>query len=204
MTYTQAIREARERYKEAMDDAAADALLIVEQYGKPLQTVCKDIAGEGWAAVRQQALRIRETAGESPADRIRRREADNARKDRSRAKAVLKDPEQAAKVIASLPAQAVDELYHEARLARMGEDRTPAARKAAKAVAHQAVAPLKRSVARTHEALCIQALEEATADLQELIDEDGLTTAGVNRIEAAYNEFANLLMEAKFAREVEA
>lgn len=203
-TYTQAIAKAKARYKEAMDESAWDALAIVEQYGRPLQAVCKDIAGDGWNALRQRSAKLAKTAGETAEARARARAKETERIARQHAKAALKDPDQAAKVIASLPPQALEEVYHEARLTRAGVDTSPANRKAAKAKAHAAVAPLKQAIAKTSVALCIAALVEATDDLREAIDEDALTGASYRKVEKAYNTFSEVFMEAKFRMEVDA
>ena len=124
-TYAQAIAKAKARYKEAMDDAAADALVIAEKYGKPLAAICNQIAGDEGQALRFRAARLAKRAGQSAEAMTRAREAENRRKALAHAKVVLKDPEQAAKVIAALPPQALDDVYHEARLARAGASELP-------------------------------------------------------------------------------
>ena len=102
-TYAQAIKAARERYKEAMDGAAADALVIVEQHGKPMTTVCKDIAGDEWNALRRRAHRLETTAGQTPDERARRRAKERARIQRVEAKSALSDPDQRAALLKTLP-----------------------------------------------------------------------------------------------------
>lgn len=195
-SYAQAIAKAKVRYKEAMDESAWDALAIAQEYDRPLVTVCKEIAGDGWSALAAASRRRGKTAGQT-ADQLRRaREKAAQESARRHAKVVLKDPEQAAKVIASLPPQALDEVYHEARLARAGEDRTPANRQAAKAAAHQAVAPMRRAIATTHAALCAEALVEATDDLREAMEEDALTSTQLTKIERVHSQFVDVLAEA--------
>ncbi len=201
-TYTQAVAKAKARYKEAMEESAWDALAIVETHGRPLQTVCKDIAGDGWQALRAAARRKEKAAGQTAEERGRARDKEWKRVRESHARAALKDPEQAAKVIASLPPAALEEVYHEARLARAGEDRTPPARKAAKAASAKATEPMKRAVAATDAALGIQALDEAFEDLGRAIAQDSMTAAQVRRADSRVNDIANLLMEAKFKTEV--
>jgi hypothetical protein len=198
VTYREAIQEGRRLYADAMDKAANYALFMVEEFGRPLATVCKEIADEGWNALRQRAQRLEKSAGQTPDERARAMRQENARVRMSHAKSTLKDPDEAARVVASLPSEALETLYHEARLARAGEDRSPAARKAAAAHAQEAVAPMKRAVARTAAALAIQALDEVLDDLRQAIDEEALTSRDVERIEKRLNEIANLLMEAKF------
>lgn len=60
-TYEEAIKGARERYELAMGDAAADALVIAEQFGKPLSAVCKAIDAENWNALRNRADRMKKS-----------------------------------------------------------------------------------------------------------------------------------------------
>lgn len=110
-TYAQAIKAARERYKEAMDEAAWDALRIVDDHGRPLQTVCKDIADDGWNALRSRAQRLAKTAGQTADERARARSRETQRKAVGHAKAVLKDPGQAEKVIASLTPNQREAVY---------------------------------------------------------------------------------------------
>ncbi len=202
-SYAQAIAKAKARYKEAMDDAAADVVYICRTFNKARQAVCKEIAGDGWNALDVRTRRFEKTAGRTAEEARRRRETERARVQRAEAKSALKDPDQAAKVIASLPPQVLEEVYHEARLSRAGVDTSPANRKAAKAKAHAAVAPLKQAVAKTSVALCVAALNEATDDLREALDEDALTGASYRKVEKAYNDFSEVLMEAKFKMEVD-
>lgn len=202
MTYREAIAEGRRLYAEAMDKAANYALFVSEEFGRPLQTVCKEIADEGWNALRQRSAKLKETAGQTPDERARRTRQERQRIQRAEAKAALKDSEQVAKVIASLPDEALDNLYHETRLARAGEDRSPAARKAAHARAHEAIAPMKRAVAQTQEALVVQALDEAIEGLLELIRDEALTARGFERIDTRISRLTELLIEAQSLVEV--
>jgi len=198
-SYAQAITEARKRYKEHMEESAADAVFIASEHDRPLQTVCKGIAGDDWNALRVRAQRLGKAAGQTAEERARRMQMERARRQRSEAKSALLNPEQVAKVISSLPSAALDDVYHEARLARAGETRTPAARKAAHAAASTAIAPMKRALDRTQQGLVLQALEEARDDLRRLLDDGGaLTSEGIKRGQELANEIANLLMEAEF------
>ena len=198
MTYREAIAEGRRLYAEAMDRAANYALFVSEEYGRPLRTVCREIGGDGSNALRNRAQKLAKTAGETPDQRALRTRRERAAVQRSEAKAALKDPEQAAKVMASLPPEALENAYHEARMARAGVDRSPANRKAAEAATARFVQPIKRAIATTSAALGIQALEEALADLQEAHEQHALTPRLIERAERLTNEIANLLMEAKF------
>lgn len=199
-SYAQAIAKARARYKEAMDEAAADVVYICRTFDRPRKTVCRDIAGdEGYNALDHRARAFEKSAGQT-ADESRRAAQRRTQEREVRAtKKVLKDPDQAAKVFGSLSPQVLDDVYHEARLARANEDRTPAARKAAQAKATAAVAPMKRAVATTNAALGIQALREARDDIKNAIKEDAMTSAQIKTADGLCNEIANLLMEAKFA-----
>jgi hypothetical protein len=197
-SYAQAIKAARERYKEAMDEAAWDALRIVDDYGRQLQTVCKDIADDGWNALRSRAQRLAKAAGQTAAERARAAQRETAKREQRAAKAVLKDPTQAAKVIASLPPQALEEVYHEARLARADVDTSPANRQAAKAAAHEAIAPMKRALSTTKAALGIQALREAREDITDAVESHSMTAHQVQTADRIVNDIANVLMEAKF------
>lgn len=200
-SYRQAIAEGKRLYAEAMDKAANYALYISEQYDRRLQTVCKEIAEDGWNALRNRAQRLEKTAGQTPDERARATLRDTQRKAESHAKAVLKDPEQAAKVIASLSPTALDNVYHEAKLIRAGEDRSPAARKAAEAGAHNALAPIRRAVATMDTALCVQALDEAADHLRGAMAEDTLTSSRFDKIDKAFNRVAELIAEARFSVE---
>lgn len=97
-TYRQAIAEAKARYAEHQKETAVDALFIAEEYSKPLATVCKEIAGDEWSALEARSRRMRKAVGAQPEDlrRARKEASDGARI--RHAKAVLKDPEQAAEV----------------------------------------------------------------------------------------------------------
>ncbi len=101
-SYAQAIAKAKARYKEAMDESAWDALAIVEEHGRPLATVCKGIAGEDWNKLRHRAAKLANSAGQTADERARAREAEWKRVRESHARAAMKDPEVAAKVIGSL------------------------------------------------------------------------------------------------------
>lgn len=114
-TYEQAIEEGRRLYNEAMDKAAAFALFITDEYGRPLQTVCKEIAGEdGWQALRSRAQRVAKSQVSAGSDALG---AAPWTQDPSRvrsARNVLRDPEAVRQVIASLPEDAVRNVAVEA------------------------------------------------------------------------------------------
>lgn len=198
MTYREAIAEGKRLYAEAMDKAANYALYVSEEFGRPLKTVCREIAPDGWNALDHRARKMVKTAGETPDQRRVRTLNERRKVQRSEAKAALKDPEQAVKVIAALPSEALETVYHEARLARAGEDRTPAHRQAAKAAASNAVAPIKRAVATMTMDLAIQAQREAAEDLREALAEDAITEAAFAKFEKAHAETAEVMAEVRF------
>ena len=117
MTYLQAIKAARERYAEAMEAAAWDVLAIVEEHGRPLQTVCKDVAGEGWNALRNRAQKLAKTAGRTAEERARAARRESEKAALRHAKQVLRDPEMRARLLsAPETASAVEhELAEQAR-----------------------------------------------------------------------------------------
>jgi hypothetical protein len=200
MTYRAAIAEGRRLYAEAMDKAANYVLFVVEEYGKPRATVCKEIAGEGWNALDHRARALEKTAGQTPDERRAATLRKTQQAAQAHAKAALKDPEQAAKVIASLPTEALETVYHEARVARVGEDRSEPARKAAAARAREAVEPMRRAVSRTQEALVIQALDEAIDGLRDLIADGALTSRGFERIDKRISTLTGLLIDVQASR----
>jgi hypothetical protein len=110
MTYREAIAEGRRLYAEAMDKAANYALFVSEEFDRPLATVCKEMADEGWHALEMRARRMRERAGQTADERSRAQRKETERIRAVHAKQALKDPEQAAKVLASLPDEALVEL----------------------------------------------------------------------------------------------
>jgi hypothetical protein len=116
MSYRDDVRTARDRFEGAVEDAAAEALRLAEEYGKPLQTVCKDIAGnEAWRALEAKARRLKR----SPESRTRDGHQANIRVVRAMAKA---DPEAVAREIAKVNPQALIEAATEAQ----GRTRTSA------------------------------------------------------------------------------
>lgn len=95
MSYRDDVRAARDQFEGAVVDAAAEALRIAEEYGKPLSAVCKDIAGPAWNALRQKAQRL----GATPAARTRAVEQAEMRRVRTFAR---KNPEAVAREIAKV------------------------------------------------------------------------------------------------------
>lgn len=101
-SYEVAIAEAKERYEAAMSDAAAEVLFLAHKYDRPLQTVCKDVAGDDWERLDARARRLKAKkqkqgktfgpGGDAPwtqaPDKVRT------------AKNVLRDPEAAAQILA--------------------------------------------------------------------------------------------------------
>lgn len=104
--------------------------------------------------------------------------------------------------IMSAPDETADRIFHELKLRRAGEDRSPAARKAAEAGAHEALQPMRRAMASTHIELCIQALEEAAEALIEANSEDAVTPEALRRIDKAHEKFVLARHETAFKVEV--
>lgn len=101
-TYASAIKAARERYREAMEGAAADVVYICATYGKARRTVCREIAGdEGYNALDHRARAFEKAAGQTAEEARRTRDAEWRRVRESHARNALKDPEMAAKVLAA-------------------------------------------------------------------------------------------------------
>jgi hypothetical protein len=93
VSYESEISAARKRYQENQRASAYDALCLRDKYEKPLQTVCKDIAGEGWDALRKTSERLEKTAGQTAAERGRAREKESRRIDEAKVRSVIKkDP----------------------------------------------------------------------------------------------------------------
>lgn len=93
---------------------------------------------------------------------------------------------------------ATDQTFHELKLRRAGIDTTEATRKASVARAHQALEPVRKSVATVGLTLCVQALVEAKEHLQEAISEDALDEDLMAKISQAHEDFAFVLTEARF------
>lgn len=112
------------------------------------------------------------------------------------------NPEAVIQAIMEAPESVSDRIFHEVKLRRDGEDRSPAARKAAEAGTHEALAPMRRAMATTHIELCIQALEEAAEALAEANAEDAVTSEALARIDKAHEKFVLARHEAAFKVEV--
>jgi hypothetical protein len=102
MTYQQDVKTVREDYRGAVESAAAEAVRIAEQYGRPLQTVCRDIAGDGWQALSAATKRYKAD------DRARSRATQQAAARHVRA-AIRKNPEAVVREVAKVaPAVVLD------------------------------------------------------------------------------------------------
>lgn len=111
-------------------------------------------------------------------------------------------PEAVIEGIMRAPQATQDEIFGELKLRRAGEDRTPAARKAAEAGAHEAMGPVRRAIASTHIELCIQALNEAREALAEADAEDAVTPEALARIDRAHDAFVLARHEVGFKVDV--
>lgn len=129
---------------------------------------------------------------------------DRAKQDRSRTRHTVRTtpaPE-LVDAIEELPDDKQDEIYHELKLRRATEDRSPANRKAAEAAAHNVVEPIRRAIASTHVALCVQALNEAADELNEALEEGALTPDGLEAIDKAHDLYVMKRHEAEFKVDV--
>lgn len=102
-SYKQAIAEGRRLYREAMEKTANYVLYIVEEFGKPRATVCKEIAGKDWNALDVRTRKLEKIAGQTPDERRRALKAETARIYRSHAKWALQDPETVAHLLRDKP-----------------------------------------------------------------------------------------------------
>jgi len=94
---------------------------------------------------------------------------------------------------------AADQVFHELKLRRAGVDTSKANQKAANAFAHAQTEPIRRAVASTYVALCVQALKEATEDLQKAQEDGALNNEAMAQISEAHEAFQFALTEARFA-----
>ncbi len=159
-TYAQAIKAARERYNANQDESAWDALRIADDFGRPLQVVCKEIAGDGWAALRSRAQRRAndaKRAGKTPEQRARAAQEETAKRERRAAKSVLKDPEQAAKVMASLTPTQLETAFQ-----ALSDALPKAARPSSK--------PAKRDSAKTRNIAAMAALADMHTSAQKAVE----------------------------------
>lgn len=116
--------------------------------------------------------------------------------------AVRNSPEAVIQAIMEAPESVSDRIFHEVKLRRDGEDRSPAARKAAEAGSHEALAPMRRAMATTNIELCIQAQEESAEALAAANAEDVVTAEALSRIDKAHEKFVLARHEAAFKVEV--
>ena len=117
-------------------------------------------------------------------------------------RAARHEPEAVVEGILDAPEEVQDEIYHELKLRRATEDRSPANRKAAEAHAHAAIEPIRRAIASTHIALCVQALNEAADELNEALEEGAVTPEGLEAIDKAHDLYVMKRHEAEFKVDV--
>lgn len=117
-------------------------------------------------------------------------------------RAARHEPEAVVRGIMNAPQNVQDDIFHELKLRRAGEDRSPAARKAAEAGTHEAMAPMRRAIASTHTELCIQALNEAREALAEADAENAVSPEALTRIDRAHDAFVLTRHEVGFKVEV--
>lgn len=117
-------------------------------------------------------------------------------------RAARHEPEAVIAGIMAAPDSVADEIFHELKLRRAGEDRSPAARKAAEAGAHEALGPMRRAIASTSVELCIQALDEAAEAMLEADSEDAITAKDLERIDKGIEKVVLARHEVGFKVEV--
>lgn len=117
-------------------------------------------------------------------------------------RAARNEPEAVIEGIMKAPESTQDRIFHELKLRRAGEDRSPAARKAAQARVHEAMQPVREAFARTAVELCILGLRDATEQLIEAASEGSITEESMGRIDKAHEEFVIARHEAAFKMEV--
>lgn len=101
-SYEQALAAAKERYETAMADSAADVLYISEKYDRPLQTICKKIAGDDWNALRMRAQRLAQTKRGKESGALDVAPWTQAPAQVRTARNVLKDPQAMSRVVEDL------------------------------------------------------------------------------------------------------
>jgi len=113
-------------------------------------------------------------------------------------RAARHEPQSVVDGILDAPEERREEIYQELKLRRAGVDRSPANRKAAEAAAHEIIEPIRRSIASTHIALCVQALTEAADELSEALAEGAVTPESLEAIDKAHDLYVTQRHEAEF------
>lgn len=123
--------------------------------------------------------------------------------DRYKAESLVRTkPDTVIEAIMSASEGTQDKIFHELKLRRDGEDRSPANRKAAQARVHEAMQPVREAFARTAVELCILGLKDATEQLIEAAAEGTITEEAMGRIDKAHESFVIARHEAAFKMEV--
>lgn len=115
-----------------------------------------------------------------------------------RAEAINRDPGGTVDDIMAAPEKVQDEIFHELKLRRAGVDTSRAARKGADAAAHAQAEPIRRAMASTEVALCVEAIKEATEHLVHATEAGVLNDEAMAEIGAAHEAFQFALTEARF------
>lgn len=127
---------------------------------------------------------------------------ERAQMDVRRARSVVRNqPEVVVEAIMEAPEATQDAIYHELKLRRAGEDRTPANRKAATAAVNETLQPVRRGVATIGAALISGWLRDAAEKLEEAAREGALTHEVLADIDAAHEQFQLARAEVDFHRE---
>jgi hypothetical protein len=113
---------------------------------------------------------------------------------KARARAVVRnDPAAVVDAIMEAPAETRDEIYHEVKLRRAGEDRSTAHRKATEATVDETTEPIRKSFAAMGILGLAEVIAEWTHDLQQAIDEGADLQALLPRIREEWERFGATL-----------
>jgi hypothetical protein len=122
-----------------------------------------------------------------------------------RARSVVRnEPAAVVDAIMEAPAERQDEIYHELKLRRAGEDRSTAHRKATEATVDEATEPIRKSFAAMGIVGLAEVIAEWTHDLQQAIDEGADLQALLPRIREEWERFGATLEMAEMVTGVQA
>ncbi len=127
-----------------------------------------------------------------------------ARGMKSRARSVVRnDPAAVVDAIMEAPAQTRDEIYHEVKLRRAGEDRSTAHRKATEATVDEATEPIRKSFASMGLLGLPEVIAEWRRDLQQAVDDGADLQALLPRIRGETEQFVATLEMAEMVTGVQ-
>jgi hypothetical protein len=116
---------------------------------------------------------------------------------------VRNDPAAVVDAIMEAPAETRDEIYHEVKLRRAGEDRSTAHRKATEATVDETTEPIRKSFAAMGILGLAEVIAEWTHDLQQAIDEGADLQALLPRIREEWERFGATLEMAEMVTGVQ-